>query len=685
MDMAEGESDGLVGREISGSTTSVILGYVRLVRGERGVDALLRAAGETRPVAVLQDPSGWSSYDAALRLFDAAAEVTGDPEVGRSIGAHLLNQHSGTEVAALLRSLGSTRELLRNIAATASKYSTIGSMEPVDLGDSEGVVAAITRAPYSRSRHFCLYTEGVLSQASVLFGHDPASVEELECQTRGDPRCLYRVRWVAESAADPHRRVAHLESLLAGLTGRFEALQATATAFVTAANVEEVLETVTRRAGLAVRAPKFLLAVQLPSEDGVRLHHDGFASVGEASAVATRILFGESVDTATHLVVAVESARSHFGVLAAIQPAGSTFFPQERQLLEAYAAHAAAALEVAASLEEARRQNETARALLDFGRSLAEVATTDQIVARLAAALPSIVDCDSGTVVLWDEEAEVGRLAATFGVAEESLAPFAGLEIRFEDTPAVAVLLEQREPLFIDASTDDPFLSGLMAIAGMGSAAVVPIVAHDTALGMVAVGRVATTVRAEPHIVERLSGVADQTATALVNARLLEAVQTEALHDPLTGLANARLLARQADRALADAGRADSHVSLLFLDLDHFKPVNDELGHDAGDDVLRMCARRLKAAVRETDTVARLGGDEFVVLMPDTSREVAEHCAARLRHVLEEPFVIDGRPLRLSGSVGIAVSTAGDDGFRPLLKRADAEMYAAKAGRSSAD
>ena len=671
-------------RAISGAITGVIIGYVRLARGDEAVDRLLALAGERRPVAVLADETQWIGYDAARRLFEAADEVTGDPDSARLIGAHVLDQHAGTEVAALLRSLGSPEALLKNVAATGAKYSAVTTMDVLDVEPGRARVAAVTRAGIVRDRHFCDYTAGILSQASVLFGHGAAAVDEVECQTRGDGRCLYDVRWSTDDGHDAEtaeRRVRHLESQLAGLTSRFEALQATATAFITARSADEVLATITRRAGLAVRAPRFLLAVQLPSEPRLRVHHEGFTSDDEAREVARKVLSGAATGLVTHLVVDVVSARSRFGVLAAIHPDGAAFFPQERHLLEAYAAHAAAALEVTAALDEARRQNVTARALLEFGRSLARIATIDEIVERLTEAMPAVVDCDAGAVLLWDGARQVMTLRSTFGLPAEVAAPFQDLEIRAEDTPAIAALVRDRQTVFIEPSTDDPFLAGLVALAEMRSAAIVPIVVQDQISGVVAIGRRDAQVRSHPDVLERLAGMADLAATAFVNARFLESVQNEALQDPLTGLANTRLLARAADHALADQVPSPEHpVALLFVDLDGFKPVNDEHGHDTGDDVLRACGLRLKSAVRESDTVARIGGDEFVVLMPDAGQAAAEATAARLRDLLVQPIPIDGGEVRLSGSVGIALARSDDD-FRSLLKRADEQMYIAKGRR----
>src|SRR2546423_14754712 len=161
-----------------------------------------------------------------------------------------------------------------------------------------------------------------------------------------------------------------------------------------------------------------------------------------------------------------------------------------------------------------------------------------------------------------------------------------------------------------------------------------------------------------------------------------------ALHDPLTGLANRGLLMEQLAQALARARRRPGSVSVLFLDLDRFKVVNDSLGHAVGDDLLVEVARRLEGVMRSADTVARLGGDEFVVLVEDVVRvDEAVARARRLRAAIAAPIpVAGGQKVVLTASVGIAASTEGADGVAAtpssLLWDADVAMYRAKdAGR----
>lgn len=158
----------------------------------------------------------------------------------------------------------------------------------------------------------------------------------------------------------------------------------------------------------------------------------------------------------------------------------------------------------------------------------------------------------------------------------------------------------------------------------------------------------------------------------------------QASRDGLTQLLNRTAFQERLRQALARAARMDSSVGLFFIDLDRFKPVNDRLGHEAGDQLLRMVAERLQHNVRDGDTVARLGGDEFALLVEDsrTRRELAE-VAQKLLDLLRAPFQLKRETVTLDCSIGI--SRYPDDGLDPeeLLRRADKAMYHAKARAGS--
>jgi diguanylate cyclase (GGDEF)-like protein len=154
---------------------------------------------------------------------------------------------------------------------------------------------------------------------------------------------------------------------------------------------------------------------------------------------------------------------------------------------------------------------------------------------------------------------------------------------------------------------------------------------------------------------------------------------SQALRDPLTGLPNRVLLEDRIEQALRRSRRSGEPFTLIVVDLDGFKDVNDVRGHGAGDAVLKTLARRFEAILRETDTVARVGGDEFVVLSMGTGNDdTAAALVGRLRHALRRPFRVNGATVEIDGSVGWAVFPTDGATSDELLSRADGLMYATK-------
>ncbi|MBV9800729.1 MAG: diguanylate cyclase [Solirubrobacterales bacterium] len=171
--------------------------------------------------------------------------------------------------------------------------------------------------------------------------------------------------------------------------------------------------------------------------------------------------------------------------------------------------------------------------------------------------------------------------------------------------------------------------------------------------------------------------VANILATALARLRGEERVRYEAVHDPLTGLANRTLLRDRLEHALARSARENALTGVLFIDLDNFKGINDAYGHAAGDAVLTELGARLRTAVRPGDTVARLGGDEFVVVCEGVDDESALAVGRRLQEAIRLPVTAGEMRHSLAASIGIALGKSDPAG---LLAAADAAAYRAKAG-----
>jgi len=185
----------------------------------------------------------------------------------------------------------------------------------------------------------------------------------------------------------------------------------------------------------------------------------------------------------------------------------------------------------------------------------------------------------------------------------------------------------------------------------------------------------ASNVLDDPNVMGIVGNYRDITERKLLEAQLAH----QASHDALTGLANRALFRDRLEHSLARARRHSEPVSVLFLDLDDFKAVNDSLGHSAGDTVLVAVANRLRGCMRESDLAARFGGDEFAALFEDTAGPQAEAAAKRILQTLAPPVDVHGHPVPAQASIGLAVVSDGSCGPDELLRRADAAMYAAKA------
>jgi len=190
------------------------------------------------------------------------------------------------------------------------------------------------------------------------------------------------------------------------------------------------------------------------------------------------------------------------------------------------------------------------------------------------------------------------------------------------------------------------------------------------------------------------SGITTNYVAALTDITLSKAAAEEieslAFYDPLTHLPNRRLLLDRLKHALANSARSGSDVAVLFLDLDHFKTLNDSLGHDVGDLLLQQVAKRLTACVRESDTVARLGGDEYLIMLENLSEQAieaaseAEAISKKILFALNLPYQLAGNLYQSTASIGVALFSDHSQSQDELLKHADIAMYQAKkAGRNA--
>jgi diguanylate cyclase (GGDEF)-like protein len=232
------------------------------------------------------------------------------------------------------------------------------------------------------------------------------------------------------------------------------------------------------------------------------------------------------------------------------------------------------------------------------------------------------------------------------------------------------------QPLLINGQASPALFPGLgKRVNAVGSSLCVPLMERGEILGVLNLSAETTDSFSE-YDLRAISLFAEQAAAAIGKARLYAQSQKQALelayaatHDSLTGLANRTALEES----------WSGHEAMLFLDLDGFKAVNDELGHAAGDEVLIAVAQRLSRNVSARDLVARFGGDEFAILLRDVGDPaIARSIAERVLLAISEPLVIDGQAARLTASIGLAMPAMAGTTLASQLRQADKALYAAK-------
>ena len=661
-------------RETSSATTRLVLDYVQAHLGEAGVREVVAAARVPYDLDQLRNAAEWVSYDARVRLFAAATDAVGRPRAMFEVGASALRTGISPPLEALLRALGSPRQVFRQLPRVVGKFSTTSTMEVLDSGRTHVTIRYRLHEGYQHSRLDCLYAQGLLSVVPEVFGLPSARVVHDECESDGARACVYHVTWAARSRLRPRPSVVDPE--LAVLRQQLDALQSVADELVSSDRVEDVLQRITERAASAVLAPAYLLAVRSPY-GGDRLVFSAGVDQERSAAMAELLLAGGDLGPSA-VVVDVASTRRHHGRLAALHGEGQRGLADEQRMLDVYARHAAVALDLLVAVDGSRRGEERATALLGLAHQLSAAESSVAVAAVVAQALPGIVGCGQASVLLWDGSASELRVTAAEGVTPQVRNALLTTALRPEQTPELVDMLARRQPRVLQRGDVGPALDAVLALAGATTCLAVPLMVGDDVLGVATAGwdHAPAGDLAEPTA--RLVGVADQAATALLNARLLETIKHQSLHDALTGLPNRVLFGDRLDHALLSCA-AESGVAVLFCDLDRFKQVNDVLGHAAGDELLRQVASRLRASLRPGDSVGRLSGDEFAVLLPGVLDEAtARDVASRVIWCFDAPFRVDGRELRMTTSVGVALHEGHGGRADRLLRAADTAMYVAK-------
>ncbi len=335
----------------------------------------------------------------------------------------------------------------------------------------------------------------------------------------------------------------------------------------------------------------------------------------------------------------------------------------QRDLRERHAAEAALATRV-------REQHD----LAELGR-LALVQPLPELmrecVRRLALRFPDML----AGVMVHEGELRFRTIASADPAWENKVTSFAGGSLTGR------VMSDGAVQFSTDIWDDPRFDSETARLEQARGGLVAAVPGRDAPWGVIGISGV-TPHRWLPDEVAFAESLAATMGAAVQRAELETELQHQALHDSLTGLPNRALALDRIVSALGRSHRTGGLLAVLLLDLDDFKAVNDTLGHGAGDRLLRVLAERFRGVVRAGDTVARLGGDEFVVVCEEpTSEDEVALLAESMLAVCADALVIDGRPLNVTVSVGVALTVSGDSDAARLLAEADMAMYRAKRDR----
>ncbi|HSK53377.1 MAG TPA: sensor domain-containing diguanylate cyclase [Clostridia bacterium] len=378
------------------------------------------------------------------------------------------------------------------------------------------------------------------------------------------------------------------------------------------------------------------------------------------------------------LVVPMRYDETTVGVITLSKLGLDQFGPEDLRLLSILADQAATALESARLLTRSQDLAGELRRLLDMSSELSRSLDPRQVANLIARHLAAALGADECAISYWDRpKGHVVSLGYYPEMGPAELEPF----YEVAGFPETLRVLERQAFTLIDADDPaaDPAEVALLRREGTRMLAMFPLVAKGQSIGLVELYS-KTSVHWDEQRLQLARTMANEAAMALENARLYEDARNLADRDPLTGFYNHRFLHERLGEEVVRAQRARKPLSVLMLDLDDFKLVNDTFGHLFGDRVLTWTAELIRSTLRGSDIPARYGGDEFAIILPETDLDEARRAAERILEAFRDrPFVGEQRgPVPVTASIGVA--TYPDTGRTPtdLIAAADRALYAVK-------